>query len=134
MTYAESSGAQSAEELSTTTKRKRKTKKDVGYAESDQLSELSEEDQEVDKFTPKKGRKKAPPKKVKQEEANDGEAKEKTPKKATPKKSRVAKDEPEFDEDGNEVLKKKRKVREYPKKVYEIPEVEKKETTFKGWW
>jgi len=59
-------------------------------------------------------------------------AKKSTPKKKTPKKSRVADDEPEFDEDGNEIPKKKKKVKVYPKIEYDIPPVEKKTTTFKG--
>jgi UV DNA damage endonuclease len=56
-----------------------------------------------------------------------------TPRKPTPKKSRMAvKDEPEYDEDGNEVVKKKRKVKVIPKVVYDIPPIDRLETTFRG--
>ncbi|WVW86898.1 UV damage endonuclease UvdE [Kwoniella bestiolae CBS 10118] len=138
------------------TKRKRgAAKKDVSYAEDagsgsdfaasememDMESELSEPEPPKKK-TPKKKvtPKKSTPKKTKAKtEANEdgeGEAEEgETPKKAkkvTPKKSRIAKDEPEFDEEGNEIVKKKRKPKVYPKKVYEIPDVERKTTTFRG--
>jgi hypothetical protein len=61
-----------------------------------------------------------------------GKGKKKTPKKPTPKKSRLAVDEPEFDEDGNEIVKKKRKPKVYPKIEYDIPDVERLETTFRG--
>lgn len=60
------------------------------------------------------------------------ETPKKKKKKPTPKKSRIAKDEPEFDEEGNEILKKKRKPKVYPKIVYDIPDVERKETNFRG--
>ncbi|WWD20324.1 UV damage endonuclease UvdE [Kwoniella shandongensis] len=143
-------------------KRKRSTKKDVSYVENDhdeeaggedggyemsELSELSEPESVVKtpvkkKTTPKKkaasGGKKAAkvtPKKEQEDDdgdAEEGEEKPKKVKKPTPKKSRIAVDEPEFDEDGNEIVKKKRKVKVYPKKVYEIPDVERKTTTFKG--
>ena len=64
-------------------------------------------------------------------EAGD-EVKPKKEKKKTPKKSRLAKDEPEYDSEGNEIVKKKRKPKVYPKIEYDIPPVERKETTFKG--
>ncbi|ORX37711.1 UV-endonuclease UvdE-domain-containing protein [Kockovaella imperatae] len=57
---------------------------------------------------------------------------ESKPKVKTPKKSRIAKDEPEFDSDGKEIIKKKRKPKVYPKIEYDIPPVERKETTFRG--
>jgi hypothetical protein len=92
-------------------------------------------------ITPKKGgRKKAVKTPATDGEENgaeeDGEAtpaKEKKPRKPTPKKSRLAaKDEPEFDDDGNEIVKKKRKPKVYPKIEYVIPDVPKKTTNFKG--
>ena len=57
-----------------------------------------------------------------------------TPKKPTPKRSKLAEltGEPEYDEDGNEIPKKKKKVKVYPKIEYDIPPVERKHTTFKG--
>jgi UV DNA damage endonuclease len=58
--------------------------------------------------------------------------KEQKVKKPTPKKSRLAKDEPEYDSEGNEIVKKKRKPKVYPKIEYDIPPVERKETTFRG--
>ncbi|WWC73666.1 UV damage endonuclease UvdE [Kwoniella pini CBS 10737] len=124
-------------------KRKRGAKVDVSYADNEgsdfaasesELSEL-EEEPKPKKKTPTK--KKATPKKAKAKvendegEDDDGETPKKE-KKATPKKSRIAKDEPEFDEEGNEIVKKKRKPRVYEKKVYEIPDVERKTTTFRG--
>lgn len=75
------------------------------------------------------------PKKKGRKKKSDVDGEEGTPakaKKPTPKKSRLAKDEPEYDEDGNEIVKKKRKPKVYPKIEYEIPDVEKKSTTFKG--
>jgi UV DNA damage endonuclease len=77
--------------------------------------------------TPKKGRKNAAAP-VEDEDS----PKEKKAKKPTPKKSRLAKDEPENDSDGNEIAKKKRKPKVYPKIEYDIPPVERKETTFRG--
>lgn len=62
----------------------------------------------------------------------EAKPKEKKEKKKTPKKSRIAKDEPEYDSEGNEIPKKKRKEKVYEKVIYDIPEVEKKSTTFKG--
>jgi len=57
-----------------------------------------------------------------------------TPKKPTPKRSKLAEltGEPEYDEDGNEIPKRKKKVKVYPKIEYDIPPVERKHTTFKG--
>lgn len=113
---------------------------DLSAPESDG-SDLTAEPASAPKPTPKK---KTPRKKVKVDpdaEAEDGDAdgaatpakKARTPKKPTPKKSRMAaKDEPEFDEDGNEIVKKKRKVKVVPKLIYDIPAVERLETTFKG--
>ncbi|KAK4689931.1 UV DNA damage endonuclease, partial [Tremellales sp. Uapishka_1] len=116
-----------------TPKKKAKEEQEDGYSalSSDGGSEAEpslDEASEVEE-KPKKAKARTPKKKV---VAVDGEEKEKTPRKPTPKKSRIAKDEPEFDEDGNEIVKKKRKAKVYVPKVYEIPEVEKKTTTFKG--
>ena len=61
----------------------------------------------------------------------ESDAKPKKEKK-TPKKSRLAKDEPEYDSEGNEIVKQKRKPKVYPKIEYDIPPVEKRDTTFKG--
>ncbi|KAK8849695.1 UV damage endonuclease UvdE [Kwoniella newhampshirensis] len=144
--------------------RKRSTKKDISYVETEpghdheeegeadggfempDLSELSEPESVVKtsvkkKATPKKKKTTTP--KIKatagikaggedEEAAETMEEKPKKVKKPTPKKSRIAVDEPELDEDGNEVVKKKRKAKVYPKKVYDIPDVERKTTTFKG--
>ncbi|WVQ95791.1 UV damage endonuclease UvdE [Kwoniella sp. CBS 9459] len=124
-------------------KRKRATKVDLDYGEDSELSapesELSESEvsEAPKKKTPTK-KKKATPKKAKvkaennEEGDNDDIETPKKEKKVTPKKSRIAKDEPEYDEDGNEIVKKKRKPKVYPKKVYEIPDVERKMSTFKG--
>lgn len=89
-----------------------------------------------EKATPKKRGKKAAATAAEGEVENldlteDGETPKKK-KKPTPKKSRIAKDEPEYDEEGNEILKKKRKVKEKPPVVYDILPVERKETTFRG--
>ncbi|WWC92830.1 UV damage endonuclease UvdE [Kwoniella dendrophila CBS 6074] len=111
-------------------------------ASESELSEPEEpEPKPKKKTTPKKKaatpRKAKPKPKAEDEEADvdedgeEGETPKKT-KKATPKKSRVAKDEPEYDDEGNEIVKKKRKPKVYEKKVYEIPDVERKTTTFRG--
>ena len=86
--------------------------------------------------TPKKGGKKKAAKPA-EDEGEDGEGKtpkEKKPRKPTPKKSRLAimNDEPDYDEDGNEIVKKKRKAKVYAKVEYVIPDVPKKTTNFKG--
>ena len=103
-------------------------------SEPSELSELSELD-EKPVTTPKK-RAKKPKATPKKKEDGDGEgAEDEKPakvRKPTPKKSRLAKDEPEFDEDGNEIIKKKRKPKVYAKIEYDIPDVERKTTTFKG--
>lgn len=134
-----------------TAKQKQQEEEEEDY--NHRASEEEEEHEEVEeKPTPKKrGRKKAvgngtPATPAKQEARDpssspltdeDGEktpkkGKKKTPKKPTPKKSRLAVDEPEYDEDGNEIVKKKRKPKVYPKIEYDIPDVERLETTFKG--
>jgi len=87
--------------------------------------------------TPKKGGKKKAAKKTTEEGEEDGEEKtpkEKKPRKPTPKKSRLAimNDEPDYDEEGNEIVKKKRKPKVYVKVEYVIPDVPKKTTNFKG--
>jgi hypothetical protein len=115
------------------TKSRKAIKDEESEAEPSELSELSEHE-EKPITTPKKRAKKT---KATPKTNGDGEENgEETPakvRKPTPKKSRLAvKDEPEFDEDGNEVIKKKRKPKVYPKIEYDIPDVEKKTTTFKG--
>jgi len=101
------------------------------YEPEEQLEEVEDEPAPV---TPKKGGKK---KAVKTEDGEEGEEKtpkEKKPRKPTPKKSRLAimNDEPDYDEDGNEIVKKKRKPKVYAKIEYVIPDVPKKTTNFKG--
>jgi UV DNA damage endonuclease len=82
-----------------------------------------EDDQENIETKPKKRAKKTASKDVKP----------KKERKPTPKKSRLAgKDDPEYDSDGNEIVKKKRKAKVYPKIEYDIPDVERKTTTFRG--
>nr|ODN80256.1 UV damage endonuclease UvdE [Cryptococcus depauperatus CBS 7841] len=99
------------EEIVVDSKRKRtRTKKEVAQAKinidlNKSESELSELSESVEKSRPKK---------------------------KTAKKSRIAKDEPQYDENGNEIPKKPKRRKEYPKKVYDIPEVERKTTTFRG--
>lgn len=63
--------------------------------------------------------------------------KTRSPKKPTPKKSKLVElgivEEPiQYDEDGNEIVKKKKKVKVYPKIEYDIPPVERLSTTFRG--
>ncbi len=157
-TYAETSEPEEAEERmeeKPASDRKKAVKKAVKGEEAEtahaHMSEPEEAEKEVEE-KPKKGRKKAvkkvdsadedgqaemTPKKKratpKKTVAEDGdEDAEKPKKKVTPKKSRLAKDEPEHDSEGNEIIKKKRKPKEYPKIEYEIPPVERKETTFRG--
>jgi len=92
-------------------------------------------DGETPKVTPKKRVKKAESGSEGDDYAEGEEGvtpSKKAPKKKTPKKSRIAEDEPDFDEDGNELPKKKKKVKVYPKIEYDIPDVEKKTTTFRG--
>lgn len=136
-------------------KRKRASAKKLIYAESPEPSEVLEEQEK-----PRKGRKKAVGKTQSADEefkaVNDaedaditgslkkkkatpkkkvenGEEGDKPKKKATPKKSRlISKDEAEFDSEGNEIVKKQRKPKVYPKIEYDILPVERKETTFKG--
>lgn len=108
------------EDASTTTPKKsarqRKDTSPLTEAEDDEFKHESETEDDKATTTPKKKTK----------------AKSTTPKKPTPKKSRIAKDQPEFDEDGNEIVKKKKRVKVYPKIEYDIPAVERLETTFKG--
>ena len=132
-TYAEASEPEEATKEAEKKARKGAKKAVMKAASPDEAFEDEgnhlEEDREEEEEKPKK--KKATPKKKKVVEG-DEEAEEKPKKRATPKKSRLAKDEPQHGEDGNEIVKKKRKPKEYPKIEYEIPPVEKKETTFRG--
>jgi UV DNA damage endonuclease len=137
-------GDEDAEVEEPSAKKTKRTPKKVEdeYEPNGQDLEMDGADEHEDvpaPVTPKKGgRKKAA--KVKKEsdedEEEDGEAvtpaKEKKPRKPTPKKSRLAKDEPELDEEGNEIVKKKRKPKVYPKIEYVIPDVPKKTTNFRG--
>jgi len=134
-------GSEEQEEEVPTKKGKSTPKKKV-QDEYEPDGNISAAEDEPAMTTPKKGGKrkavKTPVKKEDDErDEEDGEgatpAKEKKPRKPTPKKSRLAaKDEPEFDEDGNEIVKKKRKPKVYPKIEYVIPDVPKKTTNFKG--
>jgi hypothetical protein len=114
-----------------------------GQQAPNNLKDEYEPDQETEALedapvptTPKKGGKKkaAKPTEDDEEEGEEKTPKEKKPRKPTPKKSRLAimNDEPEFDEDGNEIVKKKRKAKVYAKVEYVIPDVPKKTTNFKG--
>ncbi|TYJ57345.1 UV damage endonuclease UvdE [Cryptococcus floricola] len=108
-----------------------KRKRAVKAKEPREEEQYEEESELEEKPKPKKRATKKKAVKT-EDEGEGGEQEEDKPKKRTPKKSRIAKDEPEYDEDGNEIVKKKRKARVYPKKVYEIPDVERKTTHFKG--
>lgn len=116
-------------------------KKAESEVDSDELREVDEDDEVDEKpvTTPKKRprKKKADTAPATDGEGADGEEGDEKPtpakvKKPTPKKSRLTKDEPEYDEDGTEIVKKKRKPKVYPKIEYDIPDVEKKTSTFKG--
>jgi hypothetical protein len=131
-------GEEVEEELETRPAKKGKQtpKKVKDEYEPDQETEAVED--EAAPTTPKKGGKKKAAKPTEEDE-EDGEGEEKTPKekkprKPTPKKSRLAimNDEPDFDEDGNEIVKKKRKAKVYAKVEYVIPDVPKKTTNFRG--
>jgi hypothetical protein len=121
------------EELETRPAKKGKQtpKKVKDEYEPDQETEAVED--EPAPITPKKGGKKKAAKPT-EEDGEEKTPKEKKPRKPTPKKSRLAimNDEPEFDEDGNEIVKKKRKAKVYAKVEYVIPDVPKKTTNFKG--
>ncbi|ODN74488.1 UV damage endonuclease UvdE, variant [Cryptococcus amylolentus CBS 6039] len=115
---------EAAEKVVNKRKRAVKAKEPREEEQYEEESELEEKPKPKKRATKKKA--------VKTEDEGEGGEQEDKPKKKTPKKSRIAKDEPEYDEDGNEIVKKKRKARVYPKKVYEIPDVERKTTHFKG--
>ena len=89
---------------------------------------VKEEEEEQEQIEEKKPKRRG---KAKDTSAGETDGEEK-PKRKTPKKSRMAKDEPEYDSEGNEIVKKKRKPKVYPKIEYDIPPVEKKESSFKG--
>jgi hypothetical protein len=129
-------GEEVEEELETRPAKKGKQtpKKVKDEYEPDQEAEAVED--ESAPSTPKRGGKKKAAKPTEEDE-EDGEEKtpkEKKPRKPTPKKSRLAimNDEPEYDEDGNEIVKKKRKAKVYAKVEYVIPDVPKKTTNFRG--
>lgn len=98
-----------------------------GEAESEEELDVKEE-----LATPENGKKNRRKTKVELATTAKNGEQEGKPKKKVVKKSRIAKDEPQHDDEGNEIVKRKRKLREYPKKVYEIPDVERKTTTFRG--
>jgi UV DNA damage endonuclease len=138
VSYAEAApdGEEVEEELEARPSKKGKQtpKKVKDEYEPEQETEAVED--EPAPTTPKKGGKKkaAKPTEEDEEEGEEKTPKEKKPRKPTPKKSRLAimNDEPEFDEDGNEIVKKKRKAKVYAKVEYVIPDVPKKTTNFKG--
>jgi hypothetical protein len=138
ISYAETApdGEEVEEELETRPAKKGKQtpKKVKDEYEPDQETEAVED--EAAPTTPKKAGKKKAAKSTEEDEEDGDEKtpKEKKPRKPTPKKSRLAimNDEPEFDEDGNEIVKKKRKAKVYAKVEYVIPDVPKKTTNFKG--
>lgn len=127
VSYAEQPGEDGEDEEDVQTKPKTgRSRRKAAATEDETFAEES-----VSITTPKKGkgRKNAP---APIEDEDEDSPKEKKAKKPTPKKSRLAKDEPEYDSKGNENVKKKRKPKVYPKIEYDIPPVERKETTFRG--
>lgn len=139
-TYAEPTEDHEEEEMME--EKPRRGKKRAAVQSPDELS-AAEVDSVASELTPEPAqtpkKKVARKKKAVKEEQEEGEVgatpakKTPTPRKPTPKKSRMAvKDEPEYDEEGNEIVKKKRKVKVVPKVIYEIPPVDRLETTFKG--
>ncbi|KIR31689.1 UV damage endonuclease UvdE [Cryptococcus deuterogattii MMRL2647] len=112
-------------------KRGRKTRDELSAAKKE-----AEREEELDVkerlTTPAKGKKSGRKIKVESTVTAEIEEQEKKPKKKAAKKSRIAKDEPQYDEEGNEIVKRNRKPRVYPKKIYEIPDVQRKTTTFRG--
>lgn len=119
-------------EISSTKGRKRGRKSNAELAAAKEEAESEEElDFREDMAIPAKGKKNGQRITVESTAAAKNGEQERTKKKAV-KKSRIAKDEPQYDDEGNEIVKRKRKPREYPKKVYEIPDVERKTTTFRG--
>lgn len=112
-------------------KRGRKTKDELSAAKKEAKRE-EELDVKERLTTPAKGKKSGRKIKVESAVTAENEEQEKKPKKKSVKKSRIAKDEPQYDEEGNEIVTRNRKPRVYPKKIYEIPDVERKTTTFRG--
>lgn len=112
-------------------KRGRKTRDELSAAKKE--AEREEEPDVKERLTtPAKGKKSGRKIKVESTVTAEIEEQEKKPKKKAAKKSRIAKDEPQYDEEGNEIVKRNRKPRVYPKKIYEIPDVQRKTTTFRG--
>ncbi|XAO26222.1 UV damage endonuclease UvdE [Cryptococcus bacillisporus CA1280] len=112
-------------------KRGRKTKDELSAAKKEAKRE-EELDVKERLTTPAKGKKSGRKIKVESAVTAENEEQEKKPKKKSVKKSRIAKDEPQYDEEGNEIVTRNRKPRVYPKKIYEIPDVERRTTTFRG--
>nr|KIR49136.1 UV damage endonuclease UvdE [Cryptococcus bacillisporus CA1280] len=111
-------------------KRGRKTKDELSAAKKEAKRE-EELDVKERLTTPAKGKKSGRKIKVESAVTAENEEQEKKPKKKSVKKSRIAKDEPQYDEEGNEIVTRNRKPRVYPKKIYEIPDVERRTTTFR---
>ncbi|KAL0247098.1 UV damage endonuclease UvdE [Cryptococcus tetragattii IND107] len=121
------------EEVSSTKgkKRGRKARDELSTAKKE-----AEREEELDVkerlTTPANGKKSGRKTKVESAVAAENEEQEKKPKKKAVKKSRIAENEPQYDEEGNEIVTRNRKPRVYQKKIYEIPDVERKTTTFRG--
>lgn len=121
------------EEVSSTKgkKRGRKARDELSTAKKE-----AEREEELDVkerlTTPANGKKSGRKTKVESAVTAENEEQEKKPKKKAVKKSRIAENEPQYDEEGNEIVTRNRKPRVYPKKIYEIPDVERKTTTFRG--
>ncbi|ADV23342.1 UV damage endonuclease UvdE [Cryptococcus gattii E566] len=111
-------------------KRGRKTRDELSAAKKEEERE-EELDVKERLTTPDKGKKSGRKIKVESAVTAENAEQEKKPKKKVVKKSRIAKDEPQYDEEGNEIVTRNRKPRVYPKKHYEIPDVERKTTTFR---
>ncbi|GFZ49638.1 UV-damage endonuclease [Saitozyma sp. JCM 24511] len=127
VSYAEQPGEDGEDEEDVQTKPKPgRSRRKAAVTEDGTFTEESES---VSTTTPKKGKGR---KNASAAMDDEDSPKEKKAKKPTPKKSRLAKDEPEYDSEGNEIVKKKRKPKVYPKIEYDIPPVERKETTFRG--
>lgn len=112
-------------------KRGRKTRDELSAAKKEAKRE-EELDVKERLTAPIKGKKSGRKIKVESAVTAENEEQEKKPKRKAVKKSRIAKDEPQYDEEGNEIVPRNRKPRVYPKKIYEIPDVERKTTTFRG--
>lgn len=128
----EEEGMENGEASSTKGKKRgRKTRDELSAAKKEEERE-EELDVKERLTTPDKGKKSGRKIKVESAVTAENAEQEKKTKKKVVKKSRIAKDEPQYDEEGNEIVTRNRKPRVYPKKHYEIPDVERKTTTFRG--